>query len=154
MRNSRRLFSGFLALGLLMASVVPNLAQAQSGPPVGLVQHPTLGTIITDRQGLTLYAWEGDMPGVSNCNDPCSGSWPPALLDEAAMMMMMPGMDMAMMAQPHSGLGAIQRADGSWQIAWNGWPLYRFQRDAAPGDANGQGSMGFGSRWAAATVQP
>jgi predicted lipoprotein with Yx(FWY)xxD motif len=102
---------------------------------------------------MTLYAWEGDAPGVSNCADACASAWPPATVDEAGMMMMMPAMDMEMMMMS-SGLGAMQRADSSWQLTWNGWPLYRFSRDAAPGEANGQGSMGFGARWSVVSITP
>jgi predicted lipoprotein with Yx(FWY)xxD motif len=151
MHMSRRLGTAILAFGLLVGSVVP--VMAQGGPTVGLVQHATLGTIMTDSSGITLYIWEGDTPGVSNCSDACAGAWPPAVVDEAGMMMMMPGMGMDM-AMTSSGLGAIQRADGSWQLSWNGWPLYRFQRDVAPGEANGQGSMGFGARWSVVSITP
>lgn len=39
-------------------------------------------------------------------------------------------------------LGTIQRDDGSTQVTLNGWPLYYFAADAAPGDANGEGVAG------------
>ena len=39
-------------------------------------------------------------------------------------------------------LGTITRDDGSTQVTYNGWPLYYFQDDAAPGDTNGQGLGG------------
>ncbi len=34
------------------------------------------------------------------------------------------------------------RADGSTQVTLNGWPLYRFARDTAPGDTKGEGVGG------------
>ena len=154
MRIQRRLLSAVLALGLLAASVLPGAGQEILGTPIGLVQHPTLGTILTDRQGLTLYTWEGDVPGVSNCADACATAWPPAVANEASVMAMLPGvgMDDLIAGPSSSGLGVIMREVGSWQLTLNGMPLYRFQRDAQPGDANGQGSMGFGARWAVVTL--
>jgi predicted lipoprotein with Yx(FWY)xxD motif len=36
-------------------------------------------------------------------------------------------------------LGTSPRTDGAEQVTYNGWPLYYFANDAAPGDTNGQG---------------
>jgi predicted lipoprotein with Yx(FWY)xxD motif len=36
------------------------------------------------------------------------------------------------------------RDDGGEQVVVNGWPLYFFANDAAPGDTNGQG---VGDNW-------
>ena len=36
-------------------------------------------------------------------------------------------------------LGTITRDDGTTQVTYNGWTLYYFVDDAAPGDALGQG---------------
>jgi predicted lipoprotein with Yx(FWY)xxD motif len=36
-------------------------------------------------------------------------------------------------------MGSVARTDGSEQVTYNGWPLYYFANDAAPGDTNGQG---------------
>jgi predicted lipoprotein with Yx(FWY)xxD motif len=43
--------------------------------------------------------------------------------------------------------GTITRDDGSLQVTYNGWPLYLFAGDAAPGDTNGQGIDEFGGLW-------
>lgn len=36
-------------------------------------------------------------------------------------------------------LGTITRTDGSTQVTYNGWPLYFWAEDSAPGDTTGQG---------------
>jgi predicted lipoprotein with Yx(FWY)xxD motif len=47
-------------------------------------------------------------------------------------------------AMPGNGLdpsliGSITRDDGTVQLTYNGWPLYTYTQDVAPGDTNGQG---------------
>ena len=44
-------------------------------------------------------------------------------------------------------LGTSKRADGTLGVTYNGHPLYYFQGDAEAGQANGQGSDGFGAPW-------
>ena len=70
-----------------------------------------------------------DAQGPSTCADDCLAAWPaltgPATAGE--------GVDAAL-------LGTAPRPDdGSEQVTYNGWPLYYFAQDAAPGDVNGQG---------------
>jgi predicted lipoprotein with Yx(FWY)xxD motif len=144
---ARRIVVSILALGLLIAPVSA-LGQEMVMGPVGYVEHPTYGTILTDNAGLTLYTWASDTQGAgtSACYEACAGAWPPAVVDEltaGTMMTMMP-----------MGLGAIVRTDGTYQLTHNGWPLYYFVRDVAVGDANGEGSMGFGGRWSVVPVDP
>ena len=35
--------------------------------------------------------------------------------------------------------GRITRSDGTTQASYNGWPLYYWVKDSAPGDTTGQG---------------
>jgi predicted lipoprotein with Yx(FWY)xxD motif len=39
-------------------------------------------------------------------------------------------------------VGTITRDDGTVQATLDGWPLYYWQGDKAPGDATGQGVQG------------
>jgi predicted lipoprotein with Yx(FWY)xxD motif len=89
------------------------------------------GKILVDNQGMTLYIFSNDESGVSNCTDQCAENWPPLTVESAD----------ALTANPllPGELGTIERADGTLQVTYNGWPLYRWRDDAAPGDANGQG---------------
>jgi predicted lipoprotein with Yx(FWY)xxD motif len=139
------LFAALAALlihGLGIVSVSAAQAPDRTIVVVGYVEHQALGTILTDTAGITLYTWAGDTQsaGTSSCYEACAGAWPPMLVDgdigAALMSNSMP-----------SAFGAILRSDMTYQLAYEGWPLYSFVRDAAPGDVNGDGSTGFGGRW-------
>jgi predicted lipoprotein with Yx(FWY)xxD motif len=87
-----------------------------------------LGTILVDGEGMTLYLFMPDVQGASTCLDSCAATWP-ALVGPATAGS---GVDQALLAT------ANRPDDGSAQVTYNGWPLYHFASDAAPGDTNGQ----------------
>ena len=126
----------FLAVLVLTVSATVSLAQ---GPVVAVMEHPTLGTILTGPDGWVLYTWAGDAPGVSNCPEDClERSWPAYWASE-----------------PMSGgrITTIALADGRLMYALDGWPLhYGGARDPQPGDANGHGSTGVGALWSVVTI--
>lgn len=84
-----------------------------------------MGAVLTDAAGMTLYVFDKDEPGKSTCVDACAVNWPPAVADKADR------------AKPPYSI--ITRADGSLQWAHGGKPLYRWAKDAKPGDATGDG---------------
>ena len=43
--------------------------------------------------------------------------------------------------------GIIKRSDGSAQATFDGYPLYTFVGDTAPGQAKGNGLSAFGGVW-------
>jgi predicted lipoprotein with Yx(FWY)xxD motif len=43
---------------------------------------------------------------------------------------------------PKSAVGVVRRDDGTLQVTLGGWPVYRFSKDTAPGQTNGQGVGG------------
>jgi predicted lipoprotein with Yx(FWY)xxD motif len=108
----------------------------------------TLGTILVDDRGMTLYMWEKDQGGKSACYDRCATFWPPA---------MSIGAPVAAGGAKASLLGVTTRTDGTAELTYGGLPLYGFLLDANPGDTKGQGSNGFGAPWwvlAPASGQP
>ncbi len=74
-RISRYLGTSLVGL-LIMLSVTSALAQ---GLVVKSVANPTLGNILTDSRGITLYIFTNDAPNVSNCYDKCADAWPPLI---------------------------------------------------------------------------
>ncbi|MFJ8864446.1 SCO0930 family lipoprotein [Streptomyces sp. NPDC102473] len=93
-----------------------------------------LGEVLTDSEGFTLYRFDKDTaePPASNCEGDCAKAWP-AVPAESAL---------AAAGTEASLIGEVTRADGTKQLTVAGWPMYRYAKDTAPGDANGQGVGG------------
>jgi predicted lipoprotein with Yx(FWY)xxD motif len=102
-----------------------------------------LGTVLVDSQGLTLYDFHKDKGGESSCYGACAAAWPPLLTE---------GDPQAQGAADRGMLGTTQRQDGTTQVTYNGWPLYTYAGDQAPGEANGNDIDQFGAEWYA--LQP
>ncbi len=109
---------------------------AESAPPaadatVVLATSPTLGDYLTDAGGSSLYFFLNDSPGVTSCFDSCLQTWPAFTVGAGVTPTAGDGIT--------GQLGTIERDDGSLQVTLEGWPLYFFAADAAPGDTNGEG---------------
>jgi predicted lipoprotein with Yx(FWY)xxD motif len=112
--------AGALLIATCLLAVTP--AQAEDYGPFKPMQ-TSLGKVLTDAKGMTLYTFDKDATGKSNCNGQCADNWPPA----AAMAS----------DKPAGDLTIIKRDDGSLQWADDGKPLYTFKKDKKPGDAMG-----------------
>jgi predicted lipoprotein with Yx(FWY)xxD motif len=96
---------------------------------VKLGQNDKLGKFLVDGAGTSLYLFTKDTPGVSNCYGKCETAWPPLLTVDQPTL----GEGIATTA-----ISTTLRQDGSTQLTYNGWPLYYYAKDAAPGDVSGQ----------------
>ncbi len=101
-----------------------------------------LGPVLVDGKGLTLYLYETDHQGSpSRCYGICAIQWPPFLLSAGTSRPIAgPGIEPAL-------LGTAPRTNGTTQITYNGWPLYFWPPDRAPGKATGQALSNAGGRW-------
>lgn len=88
----------------------------------------SLGTLLVDARGMTLYTYAQDEPGVSHCGMLCREFWPPALAPADA--------------QPTGDLTLIGSDGDKRQWAYKGHPLYTYVEDNAPGDVTGEGEDG------------
>ena len=111
-------------------------APAANAPIVMTADNPGLGKILTDSQGMTLYAFTVDSENTSNCYDQCAQNWPALTVE--------PGTALNAASGVNAKLGTTQRKDGSMQLMVNGMPVYHYFQDSKPGDTNGQG---VGSVW-------
>ena len=82
----------------------------------------------------TLYAFSADSLTQSHCFGECARLWPPVLTQSAPVA--------AGMANS-SLLGVVQRPDGTFQVTYNGHPLYYFA-NALDSGTEGNGVTAFG----------
>jgi predicted lipoprotein with Yx(FWY)xxD motif len=85
-----------------------------------------------------VYLFEADHGSTSACSGACTQAWPPVITG---------GTPTATGAANAALLGTITRPDGTKQVTYNGHPLHFFSGDSASGQANGEGSTGFGAGW-------
>jgi predicted lipoprotein with Yx(FWY)xxD motif len=95
------------------------------------ISQTELGDVLSDPNGMTLYAFTNDVDAASTCSGTCAEAWPPVIVDPDFIVS--PGLDSGIFA-------TTQRADGSSQLVAGKWPLYLYAADAKPGDITGQGS--------------
>lgn len=84
-----------------------------------------VGQYLTDPEGKTLYTYEKDTSGTSNCTGSCLTNWPAY-------------QDMDATADLPANVGTITRSDnGQKQFTYKGKPLYYFVQDSAAGQVMG-----------------
>jgi predicted lipoprotein with Yx(FWY)xxD motif len=111
--------------------MVPETGGKPTGPAtLAVAQDPTLGPILVDDRGMTLYMFTKDEPNKSNCAGGCLKAWPPFLTD---------GTPVAGEGVDATLIGTTAMADGSTIVTYNEMPLYYWASDAKAGDTTGQG---------------
>jgi predicted lipoprotein with Yx(FWY)xxD motif len=121
-------------MALAMAAVGCGSQASHAAPQYELQARsiPGLGKIVTDGKGFTLYMYAPDRRGASRCYGFCAQQWPPLMLPRGVTSPQAgPGIDKAL-------LGTVKRRNGTLQETYDGWPLYLWQGDTAPGEATGQ----------------
>jgi predicted lipoprotein with Yx(FWY)xxD motif len=106
--------------------------------PAVRVADSSLGRILVNSAGRTLYLFKADVGHQSACSGACATAWPPLLATAKATV------DAGLTA---SKLGTIRRSGGKRQVTYAGHPLYLFVKDHKPGDVHGQGVVAFGAAW-------
>jgi predicted lipoprotein with Yx(FWY)xxD motif len=121
--------AGGAACGLALAL---GAAGAAVRTTVISTDNPKLGTIVVSSTGRTVYHFLDDRGKKVACVGACAKLWPPVLIAKSAK----PAAGTGITA---SKLGTITRPDGTVQVTYNGYPLYRYTGDTKNGQVNGQG---------------
>jgi predicted lipoprotein with Yx(FWY)xxD motif len=88
----------------------------------------SVGTVLTNAEGLTLYTFDKDEAGKSNCYDSCATNWPPMPAEASS--------------KDDGDFTVVKRKDGTFMWAHDGQPLYTWVGDSAKGDVTGDGVGG------------
>jgi predicted lipoprotein with Yx(FWY)xxD motif len=121
-------------LAVIAGCVAAATALATTGAPRG-PPHTSLGTVLVNARGRTLYDLQGDSAKHLTCTGGCLSSWIP-------------------LSGPASATGSAKAADlgqakrgSSTQVTYAGHPLYTFVGDTLAGDVSGEGIETAGKKW-------
>jgi predicted lipoprotein with Yx(FWY)xxD motif len=112
-------------------------ASSSSGPSV-TGTNTSLGKIVVDSKGRTLYLFAKDTGMNSTCTGACASNWPPYTATSK------PSGGGGVAA---SAISLVKRSDGTKQVTLDGHPLYYYTGDQSAGQMNGQGVDAFGAKW-------
>lgn len=127
-----------LAACVTLVAAGAAIGMSSTTRPVVTVRTTSLGRVLADQRGRTLYLFEKDKRGMSACTGSCVSFWPPLLAN---------GKPRVASGVRRSLLGTIRRSDGRRQVTYRGHPLYRFSLDSAAGQTKGEGLDDFGAHW-------
>jgi predicted lipoprotein with Yx(FWY)xxD motif len=121
-------------------SSTSSTSSAAAGVAVSTGTAGSAGTVLVDAQMHTLYRFMPEANGSIACTGTCQSTWPPLTVAGGQQV------------QPSGSLSGkfatVARPDGTMQVTYNGWPLYRYGGDTSAGTAKGQG---IGGKWFAVT---
>jgi predicted lipoprotein with Yx(FWY)xxD motif len=119
-------------------------AQTSSSPSSAVVVKTasnSLGTILVNGQGMTLYHLSGEVNGKFICtSSACVGVWHPLIAPSSGAL-----------SGEGVSLGTVKRPEGTTQVTYKGTPLYTFTGDQQAGETKGQGIKDVGT-WSAVTT--
>ena len=101
---------------------------------------PTLGVVLADLKGMTLYRFTKESHGKIACLGTCLKMWKPLLVKRGTALHLPPLIK--------GKLGRVIRPNGTLQVTFDGWPLYTYRGDRQPSDTLGNGKNG---KWFAIT---
>ncbi|MEV6170752.1 SCO0930 family lipoprotein [Streptomyces sp. NPDC051954] len=116
-------------------------AQVADLPGLSTREDPTLGEIVVDKNGHTVYRFLKDSPWPMKtaCTGACLEKWPVIKPVDAADTK---GIDLKGSGPTGQGYVVFDRPDGLKQQTIDCVPIYTFAGDKKPGDTNGQGVGG------------
>lgn len=122
------------AYGTTSAAAPTAMTPAAPAKDLLTVRKTGAGYVLATSTGRTIYWYSGDIKGSgkSTCTGTCLAAWP--LVARAPVAA--PGVQLA------GQLGTITRPGGVVQATYNGYPLYTYAQDMAPGQTTGNGVTG------------
>ena len=130
--------TGSTSAGTGTSSSSPAAAAPSSTPSASSVlatSSTSLGKVVVDGTGMTVYVFDKDTKGatMSACTGSCTGLWPAVETTSATPKV----------TGVTGTVGTITGTDGKLQVTLDGLPLYTYSGDSAAGDTTGQGVGGI-----------
>jgi len=130
--KTRKLLVAAMTAALAIGAIGAMPVAAQDTGTTLNAQTDALGTYLVNGDGMTAYYFTKDVfSGKSMCAGKCAEAWPPVTVAEGQTVTAGEGVD--------GVIGQIEREDGTYQVTYDGRPLYLWFKDAAAGDTTGQG---------------
>jgi predicted lipoprotein with Yx(FWY)xxD motif len=132
-----------LAMALALSAATGVYAKQPSKVVVKEAENTALGqTVLTTTKGRTLYSLSVETHGRFVCTGSCLASWKPLLVPPTVV------------PKGPVKLGTVHRPNGRTQVTFKGRPLYSFNGDVKPGEANGEDLKDVGTWHAAKASAP
>ena len=137
----RRILTVITAVAMLV-SLAATVASASGGRARLLLRKTSVGTILVNDRGFTLYAFSKDVRNKDNCAkiSQCLSLWPPVTTN---------GRPIAGRGVKASLIGTITLRHGVKQVTYAGHPLYTYRGDTSPGQTYYVNFFQFGGFWPA-----
>jgi predicted lipoprotein with Yx(FWY)xxD motif len=115
-------------------STAGSSTSAPAGTSALATASTSLGTVVVDGKGMTVYTFKKDVKdsGKSNCAGPCAVLWPAVVAPSTNPKV----------NGVTGTVGTITLGDGTKQVTVNGLPVYTYAKDSSAGDVTGQGVGG------------
>ena len=135
---------GFALLVTIFGAMGCKKNSNEAAPPgatkeIKLQANATLGNILTDKDGRTLYFFSNDAKGENSCTGGCEAVWPLFNIENLTGEKLGDGLAL-------TDFSSINTASGKKQTTYKGWPLYYFAPTGgiteAPGSTGGEGVHG------------
>jgi predicted lipoprotein with Yx(FWY)xxD motif len=119
---------------------VTGVALAASGAAKIKLRKTSIGKILTNGSGRTVYMFTRDTKNTDKCMKIkfCTSTWPPVVSK---------GRPVAGPGVKASLLGTIKLSNGKHQVTYAGHPLYTYAGDTGPGQTSYVGIPMFGGKW-------
>jgi predicted lipoprotein with Yx(FWY)xxD motif len=101
---------------------------------------PTVGAVLVNSEGHTLYTFAPDQHAKVTCVSSCAAVWPPLKLASGETAAGSPQMKASL-------LGSDSDPEGGSVVTYAGWPLYTYAADGSAGQDNGQAIEANGGHW-------
>ena len=101
----------------LRRQAAPAASQAAAAAKLATADVSGLGKVVVDGNGRTVYVFDKDTSGKSNCEGDCLAKWPAVPAGDGTPQL--DGIDASLVS-------TVTRSDGSKQLAIGGLPLYLF----------------------------